>query len=38
MGTQPILPITSVVKKIKGAARQHYSDSDSDSDGVVWCE
>ena len=28
MGMQPILPITVPVKKIKGAARQYYSDGD----------
>ena len=31
---QPILPVTLLVKKIKGAARQHHGDGD----GVVWCE
>ena len=34
MGVQPILPITVPVKKIKGAARQYYSDGD----GVVQYE
>ena len=29
---QPILPVKLPIKKIKGAARQHYGDDD----GVVW--
>ena len=33
-GMRPILPVTVPVKKIKGAARQCYSDGD----GVVWYE
>ena len=34
MGTQPILPITVSVKKIKGAAHQRYGEGDR----VVRCE
>ena len=34
MGTQPILPVTVSIKKIKGAARQCYGDGDR----VVQCE
>ena len=34
MGTQPILPVSLPIKKIKGAAHQHYSEGD----GVIWCE
>ena len=34
MGMQPVLPITLTIKKIKGTARQCYSDGD----GVVRCE
>ena len=30
MGMQPILPITVSVRKIKGAARQHYVDFNLD--------
>ena len=30
IGTQPILPITVTVRKIKGAARQNYVESDVD--------
>ena len=30
MGMQPILPVTLTVGNIKGAARQHYIDSDVD--------
>ena len=36
MDTQPILPVTVSVKKIKGAARQRYGDGDGD--GVVRCQ
>ena len=34
IGMQPILPVTLLVKKIKGAARQRYVDGD----GGVWRE
>ena len=34
MCMQPILPVTVLIKKIKGAARQRYGDSD----GVRWGE
>ena len=34
MGMQPILPVSVSVKKIKGVARQHYSNGE----GVVRCE
>ena len=34
MGMQPILPVTVLVKKIKGAAHQCYGHGD----GVVRCE
>ena len=34
MSVQPILPITGLVRKIKGAAHQCYGDGD----GVVRCE
>ena len=35
---QPILPVTVPVKKIKGAARQRYGDSDGIGLGVNWPE